>query len=457
MGGLTWQLAGFLVGLTYESIPETARDSARRCILDSVGSMIYGRYSPVGAQALEHVRRVMPAAEQSQVTAPGGDLLPVESAAFVSTVMARSSDLDDGHRYAMGHPGSFLVPAVLNYGQALGKNGKEMLTALVAGYEVYIRVGETINPASYRERGFESTSVTGSVSCAAALGKLFGLNREEMKNALGLAASFTGGLIEYQNDGTQGKVLGGVWAISTGLRAVQLAQSGFTGPEEAIEGKRGFAQAFSSEPRPERAVEDLGTEFKISEVYFKAHACMRGLHAAVDAMLALREQYGLTPETVNSVTVRTTPFVGRLSKPSPSTVVAAQSSLEFVLAVALEQGHIAGEEVLVEAMDRPQVLRTAQKVHLVMDSAVEEYVQKNPSHWGAVNLVIQTEDGHICEKFVPLPLGEAENPFSWEQLAGKFARMTKETPYEPYAGALSGQIAAFERLDTPARLYRPWD
>lgn len=451
---ITQQLADFIVGLTYEDIPEKALESAKQCILDSVGSMVYGRYSPVGRQALNHVERFKPAADQPLVMAPGGDRFPVESAAFVSTVMARSSDLDDGHRYAMGHPGSFLVPAVLSHGQARGKNGKEMLAALVAGYETYIRVGETINPASYRERGFESTSVTGSISCTAALGKLYDLSGKELKDALGLAASFTGGLIEYQNDGTLGKVLGGVWAIGTALRAVQLAQSGFTGPEAAIEGKRGFAQAFSSEPRPERAVENLGTEFKISEVYFKAHACMRGLHAAVDAILALREQYGLSPESVKSVTVYTTPFVGRLSKPHPETIVAAQSSLEFALAVALEQGHIPGEEVLVEAMGREESYQTAGKVSLVMDGEVERYVKENPSHWGAVKIAAETVDGRVCEKFVPLPQGEAENPFTWEQLAGKFARMAKGTPYEPHTEELCRRIAAFQELDTVRTLYQ---
>lgn len=452
MSKVTQQLANFIVDLNYESIPEKALESARQCILDSVGSMIYGRYSPIGHMALRHVEQVRPASEQPLVMVPGGDLFPVDSAAFVSTVMARSSDLDDGHRYAMGHPGSFLVPTVLSYGQE--KSAKEMLTALIAGYEIYIRVGETINPASYRERGFESTSLTGAVACTATLGKLYGLSAGELKDALGLAASFTGGLIEYQNDGSLGKVLGGVWAISTALRAVQLARSGFTGPEQAIEGKRGFAQAFSSEPRPERAVENLGTEFKISEVYFKSHACMRGLHAAVDAILALRDQYGLSPMSVKSIAVHTTPFVGRLSKPRPETIVAAQSSLEFALAVALEQGHIASEEVLVHAMNCPETYQTAQKISLVMDGGVERYVKENPSHWGAVRITAETLDGNICEKFVPLPLGEAENPFSWEQLAEKFTRMTRGTPYEPRAEEICQLIAAFQELDSLRALYQ---
>ncbi|MCI7402933.1 MmgE/PrpD family protein [Pyramidobacter sp.] len=457
MNNLAQQLAEYIVTLRYDSLPSKAVDSAKQCILDSTGNMLYGCCTAVGEKAKAHIKAFPGGAKGSLVFVPGGDSFPADDAAFISTLMARSSDLDDGHRVAMGHPGSFLIPAVMAYGQVMNANGKEMLTAVIAGYETYIRIGETINPSSYRERGFESTSVTGSVACTAALGKLYNLDASQMKDALGLAATFTGGLIEYQNDGSMGKVLSGAWAIRNATMSLQLALSGFTGPEAIFEGKKGFAQAFSNHPEPEKAVAELGSVFKISEIYFKAHACMRGLHCAIDAVLDLRERFYLTPENIDSIIVYTTPFVGRLSKPCPRTEISAQNSLEFTMAVALKNGHIASERVLAAAMKQSDVFATAQKIKLVMDPEVSAFVQAHPSCWGSVRVSVGTKDGQTHETFVSLPRGEAENPFSWEELKQKFCRMTENTPYQPYASELAERLAHFEELSAPGNLYHPWN
>lgn len=454
MKSITRQYAEFICGLTYDDLPESAVRTAKTCVLDSVGNMLYGRYSPMGEKALAfaHANPVH-RSESGQVCVPGGDWLSIDNAIFVSEVTARCADLDDGHRHAMGHPGSVLIPAALMHAQLMGKNGKEILTAIVAGYEVYTRLGAAINPTSYRERGFESTGVTGAVACTATLGKLYALNEEQMANALGIAALFAGGTIEYQNDGSMGKVLSGVWAANTAFQTVLLAQNGFTGAVEALEGKKGFIQAFSNAPAPERATAGLGDEYRIGEIYFKMHACMRGLHAAIDALLCIREREGLTAEAVDHIEVYTTPFVGRLSKPHPTTPVGAQSSIEFALAVAMKYGHISSEETLVDAMNMPEIYDLAGCVSVVIDEKVERYVEKNPSHWGAVKVVVHTKDGRTSEQFDALPQGEAENPFTWSQLCDKFALLSKGTPYEQRCKTICSGIAQFDVLQAPASLF----
>lgn len=458
MKTMTQQYAQFIASLSYEHLPEPAVLAAKTCLLDGLGNLIYGRYGEMGTRALKtcaaypiHVGMERP------VKIPGGDFCPATDAAFACAVMARCADLDDGHRFAMGHPGSVLVPAVLVYGQLLGSSGQDILTALVAGYELYTRLGAAINPSSYRERGFDSTGVTGAVACTAALGKLFHLSEGELADALGLAPQFTGGLIEYQNDGSMAKVLCGAWAISTALRSVRLARCGFTGAAQALEGSKGFIQAFSNASAPEKALAGLGEEWKITEIYFKLHACMRGLHAAVDAMLDLRAREKLEPDRVAEVEVHTTSFVARLSKPHPATEIAAQSSIEFALAVALTYGHIAGENVLREAMGRPEVYDLAGKVKLVLDDEVDAYVKDNPSHWGAVRLRVRTTDGRWCQQWSALPRGEAERPFTWQQLCEKFARLAAGTPYEPWCGALCAQLEKVETVSSVGDLFTPWE
>lgn len=458
MKTITQQYAQFLSALSYEDIPAQAVGIAKTCLLDGLGNLIYGRYGEMGARALKACAAYpIQVGQETPVKIPGGKFYSTTDAAFACAVMARCADLDDGHRFAMGHPGSVLVPAVLVYGQQLGSSGRDILTALTAGYEVYTRLGAAINPSSYRERGFDSTGVTGAVACTAALGKLFHLSEGELADALGLAPQFTGGLIEYQNDGSMAKVLCGAWAISTAVRSIRLARCGFTGAAQALEGKKGFIQAFSNAPAPEKALAGLGEEWKITEIYFKLHACMRGLHAAVDAMLDLRAREKLEPDRVAEVEVHTTSFVARLSKPHPATEIAAQSSIEFALAVALTYGHIAGENVLREAMGRPEVYNLAGKVQLVLDDEVDAYVKEHPSHWGAVRLRVRTTDGRWCEQWSPLPRGEAERPFTWQQLCEKFARLAAGTPYEPWCGALCAKLEQFETVPSVENLFTPWD
>jgi len=458
MSSMIQQYASFIKSLTYDQLPQDVIVAAENCILDCIGNMIYGRYSDMGNRALQYIDRFSAnLSREEKAVIPGGEKYDLDSAAFAAAVMARCADLDDGHRYAMGHPGSVLVPAAMIYGQKCSSSGQKILTAIVAGYEVYTRLGAAINPTSYRDRGFDSTGVTGAVACTATLAKLFELGEDQIENALGIAALFASGLIEYQNDGSMGKVLCGTWAIDTAVKAVRLAQSGFTGATQALEGNKGFIQAFSNAPAPEKALEGLGQIYKIKEIYFKMYACMRGLHAAVDALLDIRNSSNIRAEDAECIEVHTTPFVGRLSKPHPTTEIGAQSSIEFALAVSMINGHIASEKVLVNALGQPETFALASKVKLVMEKEIDNYVKANPSHWGAVNIIIRTKDGRCCEQWSPLPRGEAENPFSWEQLREKFIHLAEGTPYMQYCDKLCAQIQKFDELAAPVSLLIPWN
>ena len=123
-----------------KNIPNKTLDSAKQCILDSMANMLYGCCTAIGEKAKAHIKVFSGSAKGSLVFVPRRDSLPANDAAFISTLMARPSDLDDGHRVAMGHPGSFLIPAVMAYGQAMNANGKQMLTtiAVLARYEICI-------------------------------------------------------------------------------------------------------------------------------------------------------------------------------------------------------------------------------------------------------------------------------------------------------------------------------
>lgn len=435
MNHMIVELANYITRLQYEDLSERAIEVGKQVILDSYGNMIFGRYSETSERILEYARLADSIIKNEDLVSLIGEQdvrTSTDHAVFIHTMMARCADLDDGYRHAMGHPGSVLVPLLLSMAQLHRNDGKQMITAIVAAYDVYARLGEAINPFMYRERGFDATGVCGAVAAAALVSKLTNADAKQTKDAMGIASLFTGGLIEYQNDGTSGKILCSGWAALTGLRAVRLASCGFTGPDAALEGKYGFFQAFkgtSGHCDTSHVLEGLRTDFKVTDIYFKRHACQRGLHATLDAMLELREDYSLTPSKIKSVDVRTSSFVYRLTNPKPKTAIGAQASTQFTSAVALKYGRMDSEELIFNSFTDPEVQELVQKITVTLDDEVQQYLADHPTHFCAAHVVITTHDGNIYERWMPVPLGDMETPFGWNMLEQKFNQFLLETPF----------------------------
>lgn len=460
MNHLIYKLADYVANLRYEDLSERAIEVGKQVILDSYGNMVFGRYC-------EESDRIMEYAKLADTVVKNEDLVPLigqeeiltgsDTAVFVHTMMARCADLDDGYRHAMGHPGSGLVPLLLSMAHLYKKDGKEMITAIVAAYDVYARLGEAINPFMYRERGFDATGVCGAVAAAALVSKIIGVDTVKAKDAMGIASLFTGGLIEYQNDGTSGKIMCSGWAALTGMRAVRLASCGFTGPDAALEGKYGFFQAFKGNSGyydTSQVLSNLGEDFKVTSIYFKRHACQRGLHATLDAMLDLRESYSLTPDLIKSVEVRTSSFVHRLSNPNPKTAIGAQASTQFTSAVALKYGRMDSEELIFKSFHDSEIQELVQKMTVKKDEEIEEYLAKNPTHFCAAKVILVTYDGQVYERWAPVPLGDIETPFGWDMLKLKFDNLIAGTPFERTTDERFDLLKDLENIDHISMLFR---
>ncbi|WP_434752985.1 MmgE/PrpD family protein [Paenibacillus amylolyticus] len=430
------ELADYVTRLQYEDLSERAIEVGKQVILDSYGNMIFGRYSEASERILKYATLADSVIKNEELVSLLGEQdvrTSTDHAVFIHTMMARCADLDDGYRHAMGHPGSVLVPLLLSMAQLHRNDGKQMITAIVAAYDVYARLGEAINPFMYRERGFDATGVCGAVAAAALVCKLTKADAKQTKDAMGIASLFTGGLIEYQNDGTSGKILCSGWAALTGLRAMRLASCGFTGPDAALEGRYGFFQAFkgtSGHCDTSDVLNGLGIDFKVTSIYFKRHACQRGLHATLDAMLELREDYHLTPSEIKSVDVKTSSFVYRLTNPKPKTAIGAQASTQFTSAVALKYGRMDSEELIFDSFTDPEVHELVNKITVTLDDEVQQYLADHPTHFCAAHVVITTYDGSSYRRWMPVPLGDVETPFGWEMLEQKFNRFLSATPFD---------------------------
>jgi 2-methylcitrate dehydratase PrpD len=434
------KLSNHVVQTTFDKLPPKVVDKAKQSILDNLGNLLAGRYSEKGRGLIQYAARWK---HLHEATIPGYGKVAVEAAAFANAGLSRVMDLDDGHRAGMGHPGVVIIPSVLALGELLVSSGEEIIAAIVAAYDVYIEIGSAINPSSYTKKGFDTTGVAGGVAVAAAAAKLHNLNEEKTKNAMAIAALHAGGFIEYLSDGSAGKILCPGWATATAFRALEVVKCGFTGPDTVLEGKKGLFQCFSDKYDVSNFGAGLGKNYHILTTYFKVHACLRRLHPAVDALLLLREKYSLTPSTVKAITVNTGPFVVEADNTRPHTLVGAQGSLPFTLAVALKHGSIS-KATLEAGMNDSEIRQVEDIVTVVLSKSILQHQQAHPSDWGAVALEIEATDGKKVSEWMPIAFGEPEKPLSWEQVQDKFTRLVSMTELAPATDTLVEAVKLFE-------------
>ena len=375
MQTLIQTLSEFGLKLQYSDLDPATVRTAKQALLDACGNILNGRFhsetGPVLKYVYSHERQDL--GKGYHLPADPEHVLTLRGVLFALCAMGRIADMDDGFSRAMGHPGSFLVPVLLTLGEENYVSGEEAIAALTAAYDIYARIGEVINPFMHRDRGFDATGVCGAVAAAFLISRLNGWSGEITENAMGLAAGFSGGLIECQNDGTSGKYLCGAWAVMNGLQAAELAENGLTGAKKALEGKSGLFHGFRGSRMDDesRVPEGLGENFKINEVYFKRYACLRGIHATMDAVRRLKEEHHLTAERILGIDVRASGFLMRLSRPDPQTLVAAQGSLQFGAAAVMIHDGVNSAGELMRYLEEPEVRDLMSKVTVTEDADMQ--------------------------------------------------------------------------------------
>jgi len=408
-------LARFVGSLSDGSIPQPVQIKAKQTILDCLGNALSGRYCEEGEMIKSLADCSSPTSEASVICYGTSSL---EKAAMVNAVMCRVVDLDDGHKYSNGHPSTVMVPTALAVGEYLGSSGREVVTAVVAGYEVFVRIARGIRYSAVKEKGFDMTGLAGSLAAAATAGKLMDFTEEQLTSAMGIAGSFTGGLYECLSDNSSPKLLVSGWAARTGIVAAKLVQLGFTGPASILEGRKGLAQAVTNSYDLTNVLDGLGEHFEIMGTYFKKYACMRGLHGGVDAVLEIRDQYGLRPEDIKHITIYTSNFVKQYDKPFPISHIAAQSNLPYCISVGLYNQAI-GPDEMIAGLNDGRVNEMFRKITVVLDDEMERYNERHFDQMSAVKAVVETTGASYKQDLYVLS-GEPEKPLSQQELEDKF-------------------------------------
>ena len=424
----TVRLAEYAAALRYQDLPTEVVRRAKDCIIDTVAAIICGSAMPWSRIVIRYAKRTGPAGK-SYILGSGGAAVQANAAALANGALAHAFELDSLTRPGAGaHPGATVLPPALAVAQEVGSSGRDLTAAFVAGNEVMIRIGRATGHTN-EARGFHAPGTTGPFGAAVAAGHLLGLGPAAMTNALGIAGSLCGGLLEFaRGDGGMVKRLHLGRASEAGVLAASLAADGFEGPRTVLEGEFGFLKVFCTKWDEAELTRGLGEAFVVSSTVLKRYACHATAHAAVRAVRDLQAEHGFKGEEVEAITVTGAErMVERHNILEPADLMLAQYSIPFCVALALHREARDPESFDEVALRDPQVRALCRRVRLVPEPSGE--------HAGMASTVtIALADGRRLE-------GRAEGGMLEPgELEDKFRRLTRRALGE------GGAAALFERL-----------
>ena len=290
----------FAAELRFEDLPSSVVEKAKVCILDILGVAVSGSCRENTKVALRTAKR-FGATGNAAVWMSGYSMRAID-AVLPNSVAAHCILQDDWLPVSHSHVGAAVVPTALAVCEEEGRTGRELLAAVVAAYDVEDRAGCLSVPAF--TRGFRPSSVYACFGAAAAAGKLMGLDREQMTNALGCAGSICGGVLQPWNEGSMEWSFQEAFASRAGITASCLARDGLMGSQHVFEGKNGINRSFSGTNTDEMgALDDLGSHFHILDACFKRFPTGGANQGSASVAQQLRRKHSFEPQKIAKVEV----------------------------------------------------------------------------------------------------------------------------------------------------------
>jgi 2-methylcitrate dehydratase PrpD len=402
----TQSLARFIIESRFEALPEALRHEGRRSILNHVGCALGVARDPAVLTALEIMRKSSGKAVASVYGQR--EKLGVMEAAFVNAIASNLLDYDDTHLRTVIHPSAPVAPAVFALAEETGATGAEVLHTFLLGGEVACRIGNAVSPGHYA-RGWHITASTGVFGAAAAAARLLRLSAEQTADALGIAASQSGSIVE--NLATAAKNIGVGNAARNGILAARFAARGYRAAPLSIEGPLGWARAMGDEAQVKEITEGLGQRWEIARNTYKPYAAGIVFHAVIDACLELRETLGAMVAQIARVTVAGDALLlargDRVVRNERDTRV----SIHHCAGIALALGRADVADFEMPAVQDTELAALRAKVVAECDASLPR---------GAARVTIALANGSTHQAYVEHPRGSAQRPLSDAELAAKY-------------------------------------
>jgi 2-methylcitrate dehydratase PrpD len=443
-------LANYVNRLRYDDLPAEVVEAAKLVLLDYLASAMAGyKINRIFNQALYGVVSDMGGKKESRVMFQGARL-PAPHAALMNAAYGHGADLDDGNRTAQGHPGVGTIPAALALAEAHGLSGREVIVAIVAGYDIFVRMATALNP-SHLSRGFHTTGTIGTIAAAGAAAKALKLPLAGVRNALSLGALQAAGLLEVAESGQMAKPFHPAKAAFNAILAARLAERGAEGPREPLEGRKGFIRAFADQADLDVLRKDLGKRYRISSCYIKLYPACRHTHGAIDAALKLRQSLP-SLNALKAVKVHIYPaainLTGSIYKPKNQDE--AKFSLAYTVATALTKGHFTLKDLdAAKGLDK-ETRGIISKIEIISDPKLE-----NPAaNLRGARVELALKDGTTLREEVKLPKGDPEVPATDEDMEGKLRFCAEDVFPEARQRAILTAVRKLDRLENVCGLMK---
>jgi 2-methylcitrate dehydratase PrpD len=402
------QFHDFVASTRFADLPPEVARMAGRCLLDLIGTAAAGTQTDLSRIINPHAARFFgPGVGErpARILFDGRAASPV-GAALAGGMTIDSFDSHDGHVLTKGHAGCAILPALAALADTLGRptSGAEFLVSLTIGYEVAIRAGIAQHRICC---DYHTSGAWNALGVAAVAGRLWGLDARHLREAVGIA--------EYHGPRSQMMRCidfptmvkdGSGWGAMAGLSAAYLAADGFTGAPALVIEDTAVADLWS----------DLGTRWRILELYFKPYPVCRWAQPAIEAALAVRRAHDLRPDMIEEIEIESFHNAIRLDDRTPETTEIAQYSLPFPVAVAVAYGELPPSAIVGAALRDPLVLSLSRRIRLIEAPDIEA---RFPAERFA-RARFRLTDGRVLESDTLPARGDAERPLDDEEILAKF-------------------------------------
>jgi 2-methylcitrate dehydratase PrpD len=428
---------------------------AKRAVIDWTAALLPGA---VVAPATLLERALADELDRGRARLALGRPAPVRAAALINGCAAHTVEVDDIFRDAIYHPGAPTIAAALACAQDTGATGEAFLRAVVTGYEVSTRIGVAMGRTHYKY--WHNTATVGAFGACAAAASLLGLDRAHAAHAFATVATFAAGLQQAFRMDSMSKPVHVGRAADSGVTAAYAAREGVIGSLDVIEGEAGLGRAMSDGPDWGKAFATLGSEFNITRMTFKNHACCGHAFAAIDGALAAQAALGVKAADVKRVHVgsyRASKEVAGIA--DPRTEMQARFSLKYLVATALTHGSVRLAAFSPERLEERATRELMQRIEAVIDPELDAAFPGRR----AARVVIETADGRRHEHYQPTRKGDPDAPLSDAELDAKYLELVVPVVGEGRARELLARLwrlqaepaATLARFAGPVAAARP--
>ena len=440
----TRELARFAADLHFGAIPADVVEHMKLSILDSIGVCLHGVTLPW----TRHVQ-AMVEAEGARAEASifgSGRKTSAANAVLVNSTAGHAFELDDIHKESIIHPGSLALPVAIALAQSKGKaSGRDLITAMIAGYEVGARVG---NAATVRLllKGFHPQGTSGAFTAAASAARMLGLDAHQTLHALGIVGSQGGGLMAAQ-EGAMVKRFHSGRAAQSGVYSALLAKRGFTGIEDVLEAAYGgYLVTHSDQPAAAKLTAGLGSVWETRNVGYKPYAAVTSIHTALDALGQIMREQKLAADDIASIeaSLSQATYLHCAWEYKAQGVTAAQMNLYYGLAMIALDGAAFVDQYRDERLNDPRVLDLAKRITARIDPDIEAM---GAAFRHAARIKVATRDGRAFDAELLNRRGSAENPLQPEDIDDKFRAVVRQCLSAPDIEKVVSIVRRMERVE----------